>query len=134
MKLQFNEESIPYSDLEDISDNNENKNIDTRTYKGWEKAKVGQCFRDAIGDGGSMFGYTKVRPDSVVRTVVSNNGTYEWNHRIYRKLNSLEYAQVGTYPLDYDFQTLQPKYLIGMSVPPVMTAQIANQIYLQWFK
>lgn len=27
-----------------------------------------------------------------------------------------------------------PKYLIGMSVPPVMTAQIANQIYLQWFK
>jgi hypothetical protein len=23
-------------------------------------------------------------------------------------------------------------YLIGMSVPPVMTAQIAHQIYLQW--
>lgn len=27
-----------------------------------------------------------------------------------------------------------PKYLIGMSVPPVMTAQVAHQIYLQWFK
>jgi len=24
------------------------------------------------------------------------------------------------------------KYLIGMSVPPVMTAQIAHQIWLQW--
>jgi DNA (cytosine-5)-methyltransferase 1 len=39
---------------------------------------------------------------------------------------------IGTYPLDYDFQDVEPKYLIGMSVPPVMTAQIANQIKIQW--
>jgi site-specific DNA-cytosine methylase len=25
-----------------------------------------------------------------------------------------------------------PEYLIGMSVPPVMTAQISNQIKIQW--
>jgi DNA (cytosine-5)-methyltransferase 1 len=40
---------------------------------------------------------------------------------------------IGSYPLDYnhlDFNNQQ--YLIGMSVPPVMTAQIANQIYKQW--
>jgi len=40
---------------------------------------------------------------------------------------------IGSYPLDYnhlDFNN--PQYLIGMSVPPVMTAQIANQIYKQW--
>ena len=37
-------------------------------------------------------------------------------------------------PLDYNFKNIEPKYLIGMSVPPVMTAQIAHQIYLQWFK
>ena len=43
-----------------------------------------------------------------------------------------EYKQIGTYPLDYNFKTIEPKYLIGMSVPPVMTAQIANQIKLQW--
>jgi hypothetical protein len=44
------------------------------------------------------------------------------------------YKLFGTYPLDYNFKTVEPKYLIGMSVPPVMTAQIAHQIYLQWFK
>lgn len=27
-----------------------------------------------------------------------------------------------------------PKYLIGMSVPPVMIAQVATEIYNQWFK
>jgi len=40
---------------------------------------------------------------------------------------------IGSYPIDYnhlDFNN--PQYLIGMSVPPVMTAQIANQIYEQW--
>lgn len=40
----------------------------------------------------------------------------------------------GSYPLDYNFKNIEPKYLIGMSVPPLMTAQIAHQIYLQWFK
>jgi DNA (cytosine-5)-methyltransferase 1 len=40
---------------------------------------------------------------------------------------------IGSYPLDYnhlDFNN--PQYLIGMSVPPIMTAQISTQIYSQW--
>jgi DNA (cytosine-5)-methyltransferase 1 len=40
---------------------------------------------------------------------------------------------IGSYPLDYnhlDFNN--PQYLIGMSVPPVMTANIATEIYTQW--
>jgi DNA (cytosine-5)-methyltransferase 1 len=43
-----------------------------------------------------------------------------------------EIMQIGTYPLDYDFKGIEPKYLIGMSVPPLMCAQIANQIWEQW--
>ena len=38
----------------------------------------------------------------------------------------------GSFPLDYNFLNNKPKYIIGMSVPPVMVAQIANQIYKQW--
>jgi DNA (cytosine-5)-methyltransferase 1 len=45
-----------------------------------------------------------------------------------------EYKIIGTYPLDYNFKKIEPKYLIGMSVPPVMTAQIATEIYNQWLK
>ena len=51
------------------------------------------------------------------------------NPKVY---NNLEVIQIGSYPLDYNFNGIEPKYLIGMSVPPVMTAQIANQIKLQW--
>ena len=51
-----------------------------------------------------------------------------------RWMTQNEFCQAGTYPLDYNFKKIEPKYLIGMSVPPVMTAQIAHQIYLQWLK
>lgn len=50
-----------------------------------------------------------------------------------RWFNKSEYCSCGTYPQDYIFKEIKPQYLIGMSVPPVMTAQIAHQIYLQWF-
>ena len=34
--------------------------------------------------------------------------------------------------ISQDFITNDVKYLIGMSVPPIMTAQIATEIYNQW--
>ena len=36
--------------------------------------------------------------------------------------------------MDYDFTEFNnnPVYLIGMSVPPVMTAQIATEVFTQW--
>ena len=40
--------------------------------------------------------------------------------------------QIGSYPMDYNFKDNNPQYLIGMSVPPVMTAQIATRIKEQW--
>jgi DNA (cytosine-5)-methyltransferase 1 len=134
LELSFNEKPILFGEIEDVTDLNEVKNKDTRTYKGWTLSKSGQTFADGINDGGSMFGYTKVNRNDVVKTVVSSDGTYEWHDKLFRKLNNLELLQVGSYPLDYNFKDVKPKYLIGMSVPPVMTAQISNQIYLQWLK
>jgi DNA (cytosine-5)-methyltransferase 1 len=39
---------------------------------------------------------------------------------------------IGSFPIDYNFLKYKPQYFIGMSVPPVMTAQIASNIYDQW--
>ena len=40
---------------------------------------------------------------------------------------------IGSYPLDYEHLKFNSKqYLIGMSVPPVMMANVAKQIYIQW--
>jgi DNA (cytosine-5)-methyltransferase 1 len=37
-----------------------------------------------------------------------------------------------TYPKDYNFLNMPYLYLLGMSVPPVMTAQVSKQLYEQW--
>lgn len=43
-----------------------------------------------------------------------------------------EVCKIGSYPGDYNFNGLKPHYLVGMSVPPVMMANIADRIYEQW--
>lgn len=49
-----------------------------------------------------------------------------------RKLNNKEICLVGSFPLDYNFNGNKAGYIIGMSVPPVMTARIATEVYSQW--
>lgn len=47
-------------------------------------------------------------------------------------LSQSEVCCVSTFPQDYDFMGAKPFYICGMSVPPVMMAQIASRIYDQW--
>ncbi len=70
--------------------------------------------------------------DQVKGTIISTECDYRYFDKM--QLSKNDYCVCGSYPLDYNFKDIEPKYLIGMSVPPVMTAQIAHQIYLQWFK
>ena len=70
--------------------------------------------------------------NNTCQTITSTSGSKLISYSEPRHLNNNELKQCGTYPLDYNFKKIEPKYLIGMSVPPVMTAQIANQIKIQW--
>lgn len=51
---------------------------------------------------------------------------------IKRKLNEKEVRMLCTFPKDYDFLDTNAISTMGRSVLPVMMANIANQIYLQW--
>lgn len=46
-------------------------------------------------------------------------------------LSVRDLCTVGTFPQDYDFGKEHAHYIIGMSVPPVMTAQVASRVYEQ---
>lgn len=72
--------------------------------------------------------------NEVCQTITSTSGSKLISAQEPKRLSKDELKMCGSYPLDYNFKNIEPKYLIGMSVPPVMTAQIAHQIYLQWFK
>jgi DNA (cytosine-5)-methyltransferase 1 len=46
-------------------------------------------------------------------------------------LKEKSYSLIGSYPTDYKFNS-NSVYMIGMSVPPVMVAQISTKIHEQW--
>jgi len=52
-----------------------------------------------------------------------------------RRMNSTEMIYAQSFPADYDFgsdKCSKKQYVLGMSVPPVMMAHIANRIYEEW--
>ena len=81
--------------------------------------------------GRAFFNQNLIYDTDVANTIAGNDKNFSFSEK--RRLSFNELKLIGSYPLDYNFKNIDLKYLIGMSVPPVMTAQIAHQIYLQWF-
>jgi DNA (cytosine-5)-methyltransferase 1 len=128
LHLQFNEDAIPFKYVDEGQD----VRIPlSESYKAkWNKTPNGT---NPKAKSGNTFGFMyRVSPVEVVSTITS--GGTNAHHSTPHELTDKEYKLIGSYPLDYNFKTIEPKYLIGMSVPPVMTAQIATEIYNQWFK
>lgn len=131
LDLEFNEPKIPYRNIEcGIIGKTQEGTVAAELY---EKTKPGRSFSDAHPKG-HFFAEFKMSPELVIPTLTANCGSGAWHYEEKRRLSKNEILKGGSYPLDYDFKQSQPKYLVGMSVPPVMTAQIAHRIYEQWFK
>lgn len=86
--------------------------------------KTGKC---------SGFGQMIIRDDEVCRTLTANVGS---NYRMTdgERFSFEDIINCQSFPQDYDFGSEQPEYVCGMSVPPVMMANIANEVYEQWLK
>jgi len=131
IEMDFNEKEIPFKnvffDLMDrkltpaclilwnnkIDSDNDLGNINERLFKA-----------------PTYFGFKFTKMNEVNKTIIANDNTVLFDYP--RLLNKVELCNIGTYPQDYNFLKLKTEYLIGMSVPPVMTAQIAKQVYEQW--
>ena len=79
----------------------------------------------------AQFQYKFLRMNKVANTIIAGEQCVLYDYPRYRNFDEL--CENGSYPKDYNFLKLKTEYLIGMSVPPVMTAQIASNIYEQWF-
>ena len=78
----------------------------------------------------SLFSYRFVHDDKPLWTLTSKNRLIVYNEKRY--LNDLEVIRGGSFPNDYNFNGCSINYIVGMSVPPIMMAKIALQIYEQW--
>lgn len=129
LKLEFNEPEIPFKEIEDTEDTTIKDNTEISKY--WDLVKEGQSF-STVHPKGSFFNDYKCRKDTALNTITADPHHGAWHYSIKRLINFNEAILGGSYAFDYDFKGTNPKYLVGMSVPPVMTAQIAKQVYEQW--
>lgn len=98
-----------------------------------KRIKTDKSFGDItqrINGKGSDFNTPIIHSDEVVPTIATKGCEVKYNLPI--KLSVSEYCNIGSYPQDYNFLKNKPHYIIGMSVPPLMTGKIAEQIYIQW--
>jgi len=127
LKLDFCEESIPFGKIKETG---LKEGISGQRSKMWDECEQGKSF--ATVSNGSNFSSMRLSDKDVCNTITANQCEGFFHSTEKRKLSDKEVCLIGSYPLDYNFNEIRPMYLIGMSVPPVMTAQIANQIKIQW--
>jgi len=136
LELTFKEPEINYSEIEQTETKFDIKKCTPDQQKWWELTKEGCSFAENHPKG-SWFNSAKVDRNKPINTVAASarasaSGFYHYSEP--RHLHIEEYQFAGTYPTDYNFTEFNnnPVYLIGMSVPPIMTARIADEIYDQW--
>lgn len=79
----------------------------------------------------SSFTQMIVSDSRVCGTIISGGNYYRMKDGM--KFSSHDFVSVQTFPQDYDFGNESVQYVCGMSVPPVMMAQISSEVYKQWF-
>ena len=130
LKMAFNEKAITFGE---IDNDTIGKPITGGMLKYWKVCPEGYSL-SKVHPKGNYFGSHKIGLNDTANTIIASSSSPLLHNKKPNYLSDNNICQIGTYPLDYNFKNIEPKYLIGMSVPPIMTAQIANQIAIQWFK
>ena len=131
IEMDFNETIIPFKEIDDIETLTAETKICPSYLICWEKCNEGDGF-NTVHHKGMLHNSSKLHREKVLPTIAAHRdgGSYHWKYP--RPLTKKENCLAGSFPQDYNFLNLKSKYIIGMSVPPIMTAQIASNIYDQW--
>lgn len=132
IKLNFDEPDILFNEVfdgkGDIADTPKIRTC-------WENKKYGD---GSLSDGSkrafnkeSMFCMHYAYKEKICPTLTARK-TSILHFDIPNYLSTSEVCKISSFPLDYNFCNYLPHYICGMSVPPVMIAQIATEIYNQW--
>ena len=132
LELLFNEKKIIFGEIIDDQDNLETLSLldgflwDKRIIGDIDLCDISLRERKVL----SRFNAKFIYKHKVSNTITAVEQCVLFDKK--RNRNKSELLQCGSYPKDYNFLINKTEYLIGMSVPPVMTAQIAKKVYEQW--
>ncbi len=129
--LKFKEILIPFSKLDEgpFAKGRPFPPPNGNPAKYWRYTKPGSNFATTHPTG-ALFNHVRISKMRPLPTICSHPLLY--HPEIYGKLTRTELIHGGTFPEDYNFSGSRPNFIIGMSVPPIMIAQIAWRIKQQW--
>lgn len=128
--LTFKEDGILLSEFSDFN----GREMQGECRKLWEKHRDGEhsladaCERER--GKASYFCEVIVYQNEVCATLTGQGKIHHHEKPLF--LSDKEVRCVSSFPQDYDFGNEKPEYICGMSVPPVMMAQVASRVYEQW--
>lgn len=148
LTLEFNEKLVTYGEVRSVVKNPLGEPIKNEmALKLWHLTKCGKSFQQAHYElekdlrkdnpkfAGNFFNRVKLSPNKPLPTIVANRGGSPfYDYLEPREMSDEVYSLAGSFPRDYDFLGVDPKYLIGMSVPPKMVYMVAKEIYKQLLK
>ena len=129
INLEFKEPTILFKDIADLNDLQEADNK-PETYALYNQVKPGRFLREAHPKG-YYFQERRLNWDMVCSTIIAGSSG-DFHPDVYRRLNKSELLKASSFPRDYNFLNNIPKYVMGMSVPPLMIAKIVTEVYNQW--
>lgn len=127
LAIGWNMDKIPYSQIEDKTDTEDRAAPSYK--KWWLLTKPGDLF-SSVHPTKSFFCEVKLDLNKTINTLTSQGKL--WHPTIPRKINKIECLLASSFPTDYNTMGQQTHYICGMSVPPLMVARVANEIWEQW--
>lgn len=125
LNLNFDGRLIPFKEISDETDT-ANSLTDHYAKEYWEKTLPGHA-------AAKFKSVRKASYDAPLATLSASRGTM-FHPRYKRYVNKREMILASSFPMDYNFLGFHHSHFLGMSVPPVMMAQLSFQIYCQLLK
>lgn len=109
--------------------------LNQTSMKWWPLTRPNEDFGQAVmrhGQPEKFWNHKKLSADMPSRALSARDNFYHWSEP--RRLTYREWKRLGSFPDDYYAKSDKiGKYMIGMSVPPLMTKAVAEAVRDQWF-
>lgn len=94
--------------------------------------KLEHVTKRLAGKTGAYYSQVVVHDDQVAPTITSGGTFFRFSDKL--RFTDEDFIGVQSFPQDYDLNGNNAQYVCGMSVPPNMMANIAEEVYEQWLK
>ena len=134
LKMEFNSKPIPFGTVrEPYGKTYSEDTLAARLMK--YRLPTDRCLQDInlrVRRKNSGFTMPLNSDEEPVQTITSGSSLYRMCDGLL--MTDKDIISCQTFPQDYDFMDQSVQYVCGMSVPPVMMAKIAEQVYMQWLR